>query len=61
MCLFGPISNVIPYNKLLYLTGNDHETVQSEGNNHHEKTGLRGFRPGATQIGLYSHRSRLDT
>ena len=26
-----------------------------------EKTGLRGFRPGATQIGLYSHRSRLDT
>ena len=28
---------------------------------HREKTGLRGFRPGATQIGLYSHRSRLDT
>ena len=26
-----------------------------------EKTGLRGFRPGATQIRLYSHRSRLDT
>ena len=25
-----------------------------------EKTCLRGFRPGATQIGLYSHRSRLD-
>ena len=28
---------------------------------HREKTGLQGFRPGATQIGLYSHRSRLDT
>ena len=26
-----------------------------------KKTGLRGFRPGPTQIGLYSHRSRLDT
>ena len=25
-----------------------------------EKTGLRGFQPGATQIGLYSYRSRLD-
>ena len=25
-----------------------------------EKTGLRGFGPGATQISLYSHRSRLD-
>ena len=25
-----------------------------------EKTDLRGFRPGVTQIGLYSHRSRLD-
>ena len=25
-----------------------------------EKTSLRGFRPGATRIGLYSHRSRLD-
>ena len=26
-----------------------------------EKTGLRGLRPGRTQIGLYSHRSRLET
>ena len=25
-----------------------------------EKTGLRGFRPGPTQTGLYSHRSRLE-
>ena len=25
-----------------------------------KKTGLRGFRPGSTQIGLYSHRSRLE-
>ena len=25
-----------------------------------EKTGLRGFRPGLTQTGLYSHRSRLE-
>ena len=27
----------------------------------HEKTGLRGFRPGPTQTGLYSHRSWLET
>ena len=26
----------------------------------HEKTGLRGFRPGATQAGLYSHRRWLE-
>ena len=26
----------------------------------HEKTGLRGFRPGPTQTGLFSHRSRLE-
>ena len=25
-----------------------------------EKTGLRGFRPGPTQTGLYSLRSRLE-
>ena len=25
-----------------------------------EKTGLRGFRPGPTQTGLYSHRICLD-
>ena len=25
-----------------------------------EKTGLRGFRPGSTQTGLYSHRRRLE-
>ena len=25
-----------------------------------EKTGLRGFRPGPTQIGLYSHRRWLE-
>ena len=25
-----------------------------------EKPGLRGFRPGLTQIGLYSHRKRLE-
>ena len=25
-----------------------------------EKSGLRGFRPGLTQTGLYSHRSRLE-
>ena len=25
-----------------------------------EKTGLRGFRPGPTQTGLYSHRRRLE-
>ena len=25
----------------------------------HEKTNNLGFRPGATQTGLYSHRSRL--
>ena len=25
-----------------------------------EKTGLRGFRPGSTQIGLYSHRRCLE-
>ena len=25
-----------------------------------EKTGLRGFRPGPTQTGLYSHRSWLE-
>ena len=25
-----------------------------------EKTGLRGFRSGPTQFGLYSHRRRLD-
>ena len=25
-----------------------------------EKTGLRGFRPGPTQTGLYSHRIRLE-
>ena len=25
-----------------------------------EKTGLRGFRPGPTQIGLYSYRKRLE-
>ena len=25
-----------------------------------EKTGLRGFRPGPTQTGLYNLRSRLD-
>ena len=27
---------------------------------HHEKTGLQGVRPGLTQIGLYSHRTRLE-
>ena len=27
---------------------------------HSEKTGLRGFRPGPTQIGLYSHRRYLE-
>ena len=26
-----------------------------------EKTGLRGFRPGPTQIGLYSHKRWLET
>ena len=26
----------------------------------HEKTGLWGFRPGATQTGLYSHRRWLE-
>ena len=26
-----------------------------------EKTGLRGFRPGPTQTGLYSHRRLLET
>ena len=26
----------------------------------HEKTGLRGFRPGLTQTDLYSHRSRIE-
>ena len=26
-----------------------------------EKTGLRGFRPGLTQTGLYSHRRWLET
>ena len=26
----------------------------------HEKTGLRGFRPGPTQTGMYSHRKRLE-
>ena len=26
-----------------------------------QKTGPRGFRPGLTQIGLYSNRSRLET
>ena len=26
-----------------------------------EKTGLRGFRPGPTQTGLYSHRRWLET
>ena len=25
-----------------------------------EKTGLRGFQPGPTQTGLFSHRSRLE-
>ena len=25
-----------------------------------EKTGLRGFRPGSTQTGLYSHRRPLE-
>ena len=25
-----------------------------------QKTGLQGFRPGATRIGLYSHRNRLE-
>ena len=25
-----------------------------------EKTGLRGFRPGPTQTGLYSHRRQLE-
>ena len=25
-----------------------------------KKTGLRGFQPGLTQTGLYSHRRRLD-
>ena len=25
-----------------------------------EKTGLRGFRPGPTQTGLYSHKRRLE-
>ena len=27
---------------------------------HHEKTGLRGFRPGLTQTRLYSHRRWLE-
>ena len=27
----------------------------------YEKTGLRGFRPGPTQTGLYSHRRWLET
>ena len=27
---------------------------------HCEKTGLRGFRPGPTQTGLYSHRRWLE-
>ena len=26
-----------------------------------EKTGIRGFRPGPTQTGLYSHRRWLET
>ena len=26
----------------------------------HEKTSMRGFQRGPTQIGLYSHKSRLD-
>ena len=26
-----------------------------------EKTGLRGFRPGLTQTGLYSHRKELES
>ena len=53
-----------------YVSGHFHQslTFQHLGQSrscinepHREKTGLRGFRPGATQIGLYSHRSRLDT
>ena len=44
----GPIGPAMAENKMLFEP-------------RREKTGLLGFRPGATQIGLYSHRSRLDT
>ena len=27
---------------------------------HHEKTSIRGFRPGSTQSGMYSHRRWLE-
>ena len=40
-------------------------TVSDDSGNKHmspdaRKTGLQGFRPGLTQIGMYSHRSRLE-
>ena len=39
--------------KTLFLTGFDmHLLIEPRS----EKTGLRGFRPGLTQTGLYSHR-----
>ena len=34
--------------------------VQSSYEPRSEKTGLRGFRPGPTQTGLYSHRRWLE-
>ena len=34
--------------------------MSSQSEPHCEKTGLRGFRPGPTQTGLYSHRTWLE-
>ena len=34
---------------------------QNTKSNNNEKTDILGFRPGATQTGMYTHRSRLET
>ena len=45
------------------MAGNDEqvrEKLQVSFEPRSEKTGLRGFRPGPTQTGLYSHRRLLE-
>ena len=50
------IDRVMPPKDAADIIANSEESIEPRS----EKTGLRGFRPGLTQTGLYSHRRWLE-
>ena len=52
--------NIISVSPMLIVYNNNEVTVKQLVEPRREKTGLRGFRPGPTQTGLYKLRSRLE-